>query len=226
MGAIDIQVTVTKILYKDYGDSLIDSFRSFLGQKEVELGDSGRPTGVSRPSLQKETGRGDPRPDVQKRVRFEGLDGESGGARDVRPERHEGGRLLVGPVTPLVPTYDEACRALAQTSPLLAERLTPRGLTSCSLSTSLPPEPTLFVPDMPLVRSLTGRSPPSQQATNFATFSQVVDRSPTTTPLEDFDAFTVTPLDIGPLTMTEIVDQFMEDLLTQEFSPVVLAEDS
>ena len=31
MGAIDIQVTVTKILYKDYGDSLIDSFHSFLG---------------------------------------------------------------------------------------------------------------------------------------------------------------------------------------------------
>ena len=31
MGAIDIQVTVTKILYKDYGDSLIESFRSFLG---------------------------------------------------------------------------------------------------------------------------------------------------------------------------------------------------
>ena len=31
MGAIDIQVTVTKILYKDYGDALIDSFRSFLG---------------------------------------------------------------------------------------------------------------------------------------------------------------------------------------------------
>ena len=31
MGAIDIQVSVTKILYKDYGDALIDSFRSFLG---------------------------------------------------------------------------------------------------------------------------------------------------------------------------------------------------
>ena len=31
MGAVDIQVTVTKILYKDYGDALIDSFRSFLG---------------------------------------------------------------------------------------------------------------------------------------------------------------------------------------------------
>ena len=53
MGAIDIQVTVTKILYKDHGDSLIASFRSFLGRKEAELGDSGRPTGVSGPSLQK-----------------------------------------------------------------------------------------------------------------------------------------------------------------------------
>ena len=31
MGAIDIQVSVTKILYKDYGDALIDSFHSFLG---------------------------------------------------------------------------------------------------------------------------------------------------------------------------------------------------
>ena len=60
MGAIDIQVTVTKILYKDYRESLIASFQSFLGQKEAELGDSGRPTGVSGPSLQKETGRGNP----------------------------------------------------------------------------------------------------------------------------------------------------------------------
>ena len=56
MGAINIQVTVTKILFKDYGEPLIVSFRSFLGQKEAELGDSGRPTGVSGPSLQKETG--------------------------------------------------------------------------------------------------------------------------------------------------------------------------
>ena len=89
MGAIDIQVTVTKILYKDYGDSLIASFRSFLGQKEAELGDSGRPTGVSGPSLQKEMGRGDPRPNIQKRVRFEGLDGQSGGASDLRPKWDE-----------------------------------------------------------------------------------------------------------------------------------------
>ena len=45
-------------------------------------------------------------------------------------------------------------------------------------------------------------------------------------PSEDFDAFGATPLDTGHLTMTEVVDQFMEDLLTQEFCPVVLAEDS
>ena len=52
-----------------------------------------------------------------------------------------------------------------------------------------------------------------------------MDVSQTPTPLEDFDVFTATPLDTGPPTMTEVVDQFMEDLLTPEFSPVVLAED-
>ena len=52
MGVIDIQVTITKILYKDYGDVLITSFRSFLGQKEAELGNSGCPSGISGPSLQ------------------------------------------------------------------------------------------------------------------------------------------------------------------------------
>ena len=114
MGAIDIQVTVTKILYKDYGDALISSFRSFLGQKEVELGDSGRPTGISGPSLQKEMGRGDPRPNVQKRVRFEGLDGPSRGASDVRPEWNESRGLLVGPAAPIIPSYDETCVTLAR----------------------------------------------------------------------------------------------------------------
>ena len=68
MGAIDIQVTITKILYKDYGESLISSFRSFLGQKEAELGDSGRPSGTSGPSLPEATGRGDPKPGLPKRV--------------------------------------------------------------------------------------------------------------------------------------------------------------
>ena len=60
MGAIDIQVTVTRILYKDYGEPLITSFRSFLGQKEVELGSEGRPPSISGPSLQKEAGRDNP----------------------------------------------------------------------------------------------------------------------------------------------------------------------
>ena len=114
MGAINIQVTVTKILYKDYGDSLIASFRSFLGRKEIELGDGGRPTGISGPSLQKETGRGNPRPDVQKRVRFEGLDGPSRGTGDIHSEWNEGSQLLVGPATPLIPSYDEACETLAR----------------------------------------------------------------------------------------------------------------
>ena len=114
MGAIDIQVTVTKILYKDYGESLITSFRSFLGQKEAEMGDSRRPASVSGPSLQKETGRGDPRPNVQKRVRFEGLDSPSRGASDIRSEWNEGSRLLVGPAAPIIPSYDETCGTLTR----------------------------------------------------------------------------------------------------------------
>ena len=115
---------------------------------------------------------------------------------------------------------------LPSTSPLLAERLTWSGSTSCSPSVSLPPEPTLFVPTTPLVHSLTTHSPPLSSTTNYATFSRAVDASPTPTPSEDFDAFGATPSDTGPLTMTEVVDQFMEDLLTQEFCPVTLAEDS
>ena len=111
------------------------------------------------------------------------------------------------------------------TSLLLAEQLASNGSTSCSLSASLPPEPTLFVPATPLVRSLTRHSPQSQQEINFDTFSRVTDRSPTPTPLEHTVAFDVTPLDTGPQTMTEAIAQFMEDLLTQEFSPIVLDED-
>ena len=68
MGAIDIQVTVTKILFKDYGEPLIISFRSFLGQKEAELGDSGHSSGISGPTLPKEASRGNPEPNIPKRV--------------------------------------------------------------------------------------------------------------------------------------------------------------
>ena len=114
MGAIDIQVTVTKILFKDYGEPLIASFWSFLGQKEAELGDSGRPSSVPGPSLPKEASQGDSKPDVPKRVRFQGLDSAIRGACDVRSERNEGSRLPTHASDARVPTYDEACKSLAQ----------------------------------------------------------------------------------------------------------------
>ena len=123
------------------------------------------------------------------------------------------------------------CRMMkrAQLSPdtslLLAERLASSGSTSCSLFVNLPPEPTLSVPAMPLVRSLTRLSPPSQREMNFDIFSWVAARSPTPTPSEHIAASVVTPLDIGLPTMTDAIEQFMEDLLTQEFSPVMLDED-
>ena len=78
---------------------------------------------------------------------------------------------------------------------------------------------------MPLVHSLMRHSPWSRQEINFDTFSQVTDRSLTPIPLARIVVSDVTPSDIGPQTMTEVIDQFMEDLLTQEFSPIVLDED-
>ena len=44
-------------------------------------------------------------------------------------------------------------------------------------------------------------------------------------PSEDIGASGVTPLVTGHPTMTELVEEFMEDLLTQEFSPMLLDED-
>ena len=114
MGAIDIQVTVTKMLFKDYGEPLMTSFRSFLGQKETELGSEGHPSGVSGPSLQKAAGRANSEPKLPKRVRFSELDRTSRGAVGIRPERNEGRRLLADEEVARVPMYDEACRGLAQ----------------------------------------------------------------------------------------------------------------
>ena len=114
MGAIDIQVTVTKILYKDYGDSLIDSFRSFLGRKELELGNSGRPCDVAGPPLSQTASHRNSEPVVPKRVRFQGLDGPDGGACHVRPQRDAGGGLLVDAPDARIPLYDAACRSLTQ----------------------------------------------------------------------------------------------------------------
>ena len=114
MGAIDIQLTVTKILYKDYGDALIDSFRSFLGQKESELGSGGRPCNVAGPPLSSASSKRNPESVVPKRVRFQDLDGPTGGACSVRPEGNAGGGLLVEAPDTRIPPYDEACRSLAQ----------------------------------------------------------------------------------------------------------------
>ena len=114
MGAIDIQVTVTKILYKDYGDTLIDSFRSFLGRKEAELGNRGRPSNVAGPPVSPTKSHRDSEPVVPKRVRFQGLDSPDGGACSVRPERDAGGGLLVEAPNTRIPAYDEACQSLAQ----------------------------------------------------------------------------------------------------------------
>ena len=114
MGAVDIQVTVTKILYKDYGDALINSFRSFLGRKEAELGNRGRPSNVAGPLISPSTACGNSEPVVPKRVRFQGLDNPDGGPCIVRTERDAGGGLLVEAPDARVPSYDEACGTLAQ----------------------------------------------------------------------------------------------------------------
>ena len=113
MGAIDIQVTVTKILFKDYREPLIASFWSFLGQKEAELGNGRRPSCLSGPSLPEEASRGDLKPNVPKRVQFQGLDGAVKGACDVRPEWNESSQLPADTSDAHVPTYDEVCKGLA-----------------------------------------------------------------------------------------------------------------
>ena len=114
LGAIDIQVSVTKILYKDYGDALINSFRSFLGRKEIELDNSQRPSQVAGPPVPQTASHRNSEPVVPKRVRFQDVDGPDGGACKVRPERDVGGGLLVDAPDAHVPSYDEACRSLAQ----------------------------------------------------------------------------------------------------------------
>ena len=114
LGAIDIQVSVTKIIYKDYGDALITSFRPRKERKEAELGNSGRPSDVAGSPLPQTASHRDSEPVVPKRVRFQGLDGPDGRACDVRPERDAGGGLLVDALDARVPSYDEVCRSLAQ----------------------------------------------------------------------------------------------------------------
>ena len=114
MGAIDIQVTVTRMIYKDYGDALIHSFRSFLGRKEAELGNSGRPCDVAGPPLSPTKSHQNSEPVIPKRVRFEEVDGTDGRTRDVRQEGYEGSASFTEASIARIPTYDEACKTLAQ----------------------------------------------------------------------------------------------------------------
>ena len=110
-------------------------------------------------------------------------------------------------------------------SPLLAERLTACGATFSLTSESPLPELTPSAPSTPRVLSLTRHLSLSPPVANFDTNLAVAEQSPTPIPLEDIGVFDATPLVIGPPTMTELVEEFMEDLLTQEFSPILLDED-
>ena len=107
----------------------------------------------------------------------------------------------------------------------LAEHLTASGETSYLHSGSPLPELMPSAPSTPLLRSLTHRSSPSLPVANFGTSLPVAERLPTPILSEDIGVFSATPSVIGLLTMTELIEQFMEDLLTQEFSPMQLDED-
>ena len=110
-------------------------------------------------------------------------------------------------------------------SPLLARRLTACGETSFSVSGSPLPELTPSAPSTPRVLSLTRHLSPSPPEASFVTSLPVAEPLPTPTLLEDIGVFNATPSVTGPPTMTELVEEFMEDLLTQEFSPILLDED-
>ena len=110
-------------------------------------------------------------------------------------------------------------------SPLLAERLTARGTTSFSLSDSPLPELTPSVPSTPLLRSLSCHSSPLSPVASFATSLPVEEPLPTPIPSADIDVFDATPSVTGHPTMTELVEEFMEDLLTRELCPTLLDED-
>ena len=110
-------------------------------------------------------------------------------------------------------------------SPLLAWRLTARGAISSSPFGSPLPELTPSAPPMPRVLSLMCRSFPSPLEANFATNLPVAEPLVTPILLEDTGVFDATPSVTGHLTMTKLVEEFMEDLHTQEFSPILLDED-
>ena len=114
---------------------------------------------------------------------------------------------------------------LPSISPLLAERLTARGATSFSISEGPLPDLTPSAPSMPRVLSLTRRSSPLLLGANFDTCSLAAEPLLTPILLEDIGVLDATPSVTGLPTMTELVEEFMEDLLTREFCPTLLDED-
>ena len=109
--------------------------------------------------------------------------------------------------------------------PLLARHLMGRGATFSLTSGSLLPELTPSALSTPRVLSLTPHSSPLSPVANFITSLLVAELSPTPIPSADIGVSGAIPLVIGQPTMTELVEEFMEDLLTQEFSPILLDED-
>ena len=60
---------------------------------------------------------------------------------------------------------------------------------------------------------------------NSVTSLPAAEPLPTPILLEDIGVSDATPSVIGHPTMTELVEEYMEVLLTQEFSPILLDED-
>ncbi|KIM65553.1 hypothetical protein SCLCIDRAFT_22715 [Scleroderma citrinum Foug A] len=206
MGAIDIQVSVTKIIYKDYGDALLTSFRSFLGREEAKLGDSRRPCNVAGPPISQTASSRDSEPVVPKRVRFQEVDGPDGGSSGASSEWNGRGQSPLALPSSRIPSYDEACRSLAQ-------HLAPL------------PELTPSAPNTPSLHSLMNLSSPSRPVVNSVISWPVEESLPTPILLADTDVSAATPSVIGPPTMTALVETLMEDLLTQEFSLVPVESD-
>ena len=141
-----------------------------------------------------------------------------------RKGMQEAGYLLKRRTPAFLRTMKRAGLSL-NTSRLLAELLTERGETSSSTFGSPLPELTPSAPSTPLLRSPSCRLSPSLAVANSVTNSPVVEPLPTPILSEDIGVFVATPSVTGHLTMTELVEEFMEDLLTQEFSPTLLDED-
>ncbi|KIM67396.1 hypothetical protein SCLCIDRAFT_21280 [Scleroderma citrinum Foug A] len=204
MGAIDIQVTITKILYKDYADALaMYQDRLFRRRQVIEIRNQSFRRGFDSKAWMSQ---------MEKLALF------------ARKGMREADYLL----TRRTPAYLRMMRhagALPDISPLLAERLTGSGGISYSLSDSPLLELMPSAPPTPRILSLTRRLLPSPEEVTYDTNSQVVVPLPMTTPLADIGVSSATPSVTGPPTMTEVVDQFMEDLLTQEFCPILLDED-